>query len=170
MIETPQIIDISPARSTALIRVCCPREEVLCAMGRGVRELLDRIRAQGGLALGPLFTHHLRRPTDSFDCEVGVLVDRPVGPAGHVYPGLWPVMRVARTMYHGRYEDLPQAWTALRAWLASQGLGCSGEQWECYITGPEIGSDPNAWRTELNLPLCTQDMALSNRERNALVA
>ena len=106
MIETPKIIDISPARTTAVIRVCCPREELPCTMGRGVRELLDRIKAQGAQAMGPLFTHHLRGPTDSFDCEVGVAVDRPVRPAGHVCPGQWPAMRVARTLYRGHYEGL----------------------------------------------------------------
>ncbi|HQQ70882.1 MAG TPA: GyrI-like domain-containing protein [Alicycliphilus sp.] len=153
MIDVPQIIDISPARTTAVIRVHCPREELPCTMGRGVRELLDRIRAQGVQTMGPLFTHHLRGPTDSFDCEVGVAVDHPVGPVGHVYPGLWPVMHAARTLYRGRYEDLPQGWSDLRAWIAAQGLGTTGEQWECYITGPEIGSDANAWRTELYLPL-----------------
>ena len=154
MIETPKIIDISPARTTAVIRVCCPREELPCTMGRGVRELLDRIKAQGAQAMGPLFTHHLRGPTDSFDCEVGVAVDRPVRPAGHVCPGQWPAMRVARTLYRGHYEDLPQAWAALRAWIAAQGLAATGEMWECYITGPEIGSGASAWRTELYLPLC----------------
>lgn len=156
MIETPKIIDTGPARTTAVVRVCCPREELLCTMGRGVRELLDRINAQGAQATGPLFTHHLRGPTDSFDCEVGVLVNQPVHPVGHVYPGQWPAMRVARALYRGRYEDLPQAWTALRAWIAGQGLATTGELWECYITGPEIGSDASAWRTELYLPLCAE--------------
>ncbi|WP_404300833.1 GyrI-like domain-containing protein [Alicycliphilus denitrificans] len=153
MIDVPQIIDLAPARTTAVVHVCCPREELSCTMCRGVRELLDRIKAQGAQAMGPLFTHHLRRPTDSFDCEVGVVVDHPVRPAGHVYPGQWPAMRMARTLYRGHYEDLPKAWADLRAWIAAQGLASTGEQWECYITGPEIGSDASAWRTELYLPL-----------------
>ncbi|NPC76604.1 AraC family transcriptional regulator, partial [Corallococcus exiguus] len=25
--------------------------------------------------------------------------------------------------------------------------------WECYLTGPETGGDPSAWRTELIQPL-----------------
>ncbi|MBS0292376.1 MAG: GyrI-like domain-containing protein [Proteobacteria bacterium] len=154
MIDRPQIIDISPARTTAVVRVCCPREELSCTMGRGVRELLDRIKIQGAQTTGPLFMHHLRGPTDSFDCEVGVAVDHPVHPSGHVHPGQWPAMRVAHALYRGRYEYLPQAWAALRAWIALQGLVSTGEQWECYITGPEIGSDASAWRTELYLPLC----------------
>lgn len=156
MIDTPQIIDIDPARATAVLRIHCPREELPCTMGRGVRELLDRIKAQGAQLMGPLFTHHLRRPTDSFDCEVGVAVSQPVQPAGRMRPGQWPAMRAARTLYRGHYEELPQAWLALRVWAAQQGLSATGELWECYITGPEIGSDPSAWRTELYLPLCNE--------------
>ena len=154
MIDQPQIIDIGSARATAVVRIHCPREELPCTMGRGVRELLDRLKAQGAQTMGPLFTHHLRGPTDSFDCEIGVAVNLPVHAAGRVRPGLWPVMRAARTLYRGHYEELPQAWLALRAWIAQQGLVTTGELWECYVTGPEMGSDPSTWRTELYLPLC----------------
>ncbi len=154
MIETPQVIDTGPARGTTLVCVHCPRDGGRRTMGRSVRELPARIRAQGAQPMGPLFTHHLRGPTDSFGCEVGVLVSRPVSRAGHVYPGLWPAMHAARALYRGRYEDLPRAWSALHAWTAAQGLTGTGELWECYITGPEIGSDASAWRTELYLPLC----------------
>lgn len=161
MIDVPKIIDIGSARATAVVHVHCPREELPCAMGRGVRELLDRIKAQGAQTTGPLFTHHLRGPTDSFDCEVGVAVEPAVHPAGHVYPGQWPAMRMAHTLYRGHYEDLPRAWADLRAWIAAQGLTSTGEQWECYITGPEIGSDANAWRTELYLPLCAEGVGCS---------
>ncbi len=153
MIEAPKIIDIDPARAIAVVRIHCPREELSCTLNRGVRELLDRIKTQGARAMGPLFTHHMRDPTDSFDCEVGVAVDLPVRAAGHVHPSQWPVMRAAHALYRGRYEDLPRAWADLQAWIARQGLAATGELWECYVTGPEIGSDASAWRTELYLPL-----------------
>lgn len=154
MIDSPQIIDIRPARITAVIHLCCTCEEIRCALGRGARELLDSIKDQGAEAVGPLFIHHLRRPTDSFDLEIGIPVDKPVHPAGRMHPGEWPAMRVARTMHRGRYEELPQAWGTLRDWIAAQRLATTGDLWECYITGPETGSDASAWRTELNQPLC----------------
>lgn len=153
MIEPPRIIDIHPARATAVIHVRCTCEEVRTAMGRGVRELLDGVHAQGARPAGPLFTHHLRRPADTLDFEIGVPVDKPVGPAGRMRAGEWPAMRAARTEHRGRYEDLPQAWAAFMDWIAARKLGAAEDLWECYITGPETGSDASAWRTELSVAL-----------------
>ena len=153
MIEPPRIVEIATARDTAVIHVRCTREDIRNTMDRGVAELLEGVRAQGARPAGPLFTHHLRRPTDSFNFEIGVPVDKPVGPAGRMRPSQWPAMRVARTEHRGRYEDLPQAWRAFMDWAAQQQLDVTGDLWECYLTGPETGSDASAWRTELNQPL-----------------
>ncbi|CAM3794090.1 GyrI-like domain-containing protein [Paracidovorax anthurii] len=154
MIETPRIaaIDAHPA---ALWPVTCTREAIQQAMGQGVRGLMDALAAQGASPAGPLFTHHLRRPTDTFEFHLGVPLDQPVGASadGRMQPGEWPAMRVARTEYRGRYEGLPGAWEAFHAWIAAQGLRPSDDAWECYLTGPETGSDPSAWRTELIQPL-----------------
>jgi len=152
MIETPRIVTL-PACQTAVIHVACTREEIQQAMGQGVRDLMDGLKAQGLSPAGPLFTHHLRRPTDSFDFEIGVPVPQPVGPAGRIRPGEWPAMRVAQTVYRGRYEDLAGAWGEFKAWIASHDLALTQDLWESYVTGPEAGSDPTAWRTELNQPL-----------------
>lgn len=152
MIETPRIATL-PARPIATLAVQCTREEVQTVMGRSVRALMDALAAQGVSPAGPLFTHHLRRPTDSFDFEVGVPVAQPVAAAGGMQPGTWPAMRVARTVYRGRYEDLPAAWGEFKAWLATESLPITEALWETYLTGPETGSDATAWRTELIQPL-----------------
>jgi effector-binding domain-containing protein len=39
------------------------------------------------------------------------------------------------------------------AQVAAAGHQTTGEFWEVYTTGPESGSDPKQWRTELNLVL-----------------
>lgn len=152
MIETPRLTEL-PARDTAVIHVTCTREEIQQVMGQGVRDLMDGLKAQGVSPAGPLFTHHLRRPTDSFDFEIGVPVDRPVGPGGRIHPARWPAMRVAQTVYRGRYEDLAQGWGEFKAWLAGHEWTLAPDLWESYVTGPETGSDPTAWRTELVQPL-----------------
>lgn len=150
--EQPHIAEL-PARDIAVIPVQCTRAEMPNAMARGVAELLDAVRAQGAQPAGPVFTHHLRHPTDTFDFEIGVPVDRPIGPLGRVQSSEWPAMRVARAVHRGRYEDLPQAWGAFMAWIGRQGLQPTGDLWECYLAGPETGLDTSAWRTELNQPL-----------------
>ena len=70
---------------------------------RVIGELLATIAAQGIAPSGPVFTHHLRRPTDTFDFEISVSVSAPVVASGRVQPGTWPAMKVARTFYHGAY-------------------------------------------------------------------
>lgn len=151
--EAPHIGAIPVARPTAVIAVTCTREEIQQVMGQGVRELMDAIAAQGAKPDGALFTHHRRRPTDTFDFEIGIAVDRPVGPAGRMRPSEWPAMRVARAVHRGRYEDLATSWIALHAWTEAQGLATAPDLWECYLAGPETGQDASAWRTELNRPL-----------------
>ncbi|WP_226858243.1 GyrI-like domain-containing protein [Diaphorobacter aerolatus] len=110
MIEPPQITDLALHRATAIIHVRCTREEIQHVMGRGVRELLDAVQAQGARPISALYTHHLCRPTDRFDFEIGVPVDQPVRACGRMRPAVWPAMHVARTVHCGRYEDLPRSW------------------------------------------------------------
>jgi len=57
---------------------------------------------------------------------------------------------VRQALVDGLRDDFAVPHVSLKLW----GLAATGEMWECYITGPEIGSDASAWRTELYLPLC----------------
>src|SRR5207248_2790695 len=109
MIETPQIIQTT-AQLTATLHITVRREEIRDVMGPGIREVFDAVAAQGMTPSGPWFTHHLRRPTDTFDFDICVPVASPVKPTGRVQPGEWPAMKVARTVYCGPYEGLGEAW------------------------------------------------------------
>ncbi len=152
MIDTPQIV-LTTTQLTALIHLTLSREEMREVFGACVGELLAAIQAQGIAPAGPVFTHHLRRPTDTFDFELCVPVATPVTAAGRVQPGTWPAMRVARTIYHGPYEGLPEAWGDFMDWMDAQGLQQAEDLWEGYVTGPHSEPDPAGWRTELNRPL-----------------
>ena len=59
----------------------------------------------------------------------------------------------SRTVYHGPYEGLGDAWGEFNDWLVAEGHTPAPDLWECYVTGPEANSDPATWRTELNRPL-----------------
>src|SRR5438874_4934237 len=108
MIETPNITQTTD-QITAFIRLTVPREEIRHVMGPGIREVMDTVAAQGLAATGPWFTHHLRMDPEVFDFEICLPVDAPVAPAGRVKPGQLPAATVARTVYHGSYEGLPDA-------------------------------------------------------------
>ncbi|WP_298932303.1 GyrI-like domain-containing protein [uncultured Ramlibacter sp.] len=152
MIDTPEITSV-PAQPIAVIRLTVPCADMPKVMGPGISELMAAVAAQGIAVTGPWFTHHLRRPTDSFDFEIGVPVASSVQPAGRVAPSQWPAMTVARTVLHGNYDGLAGAWGEFGAWVDGQGRQCAADFWEVYSKGPESSSNPADWRTQLNRPL-----------------
>ena len=138
---------------TAVVRLTISRADIQKEMGPAHQELFATLAAQGVTPTGPWFSHHFRMDPATFDFEVGVPVSGPVNSAGRVATSQLPATRVARTVYRGGYEGLGAAWGELDAWIRREGLNPTGELWEIYAAGPESGSDPSAWRTELNRPL-----------------
>src|SRR5947208_9627080 len=152
MIETPRITQ-TERQLTAIIHVTVPCEEIRNVMGPTLEELRRTIAAQGIAPAGPWFTHHLKRPSDTFDFEVTIPVATPVAPAGRVQPSEWPAMTVARTVYHGDYEGLGEAWSDFLDWIEANGHTPTEDLWEVYTVGPDDTPNPAAWRTELSKPL-----------------
>jgi len=152
MIDTPKILTTTE-QLTAMIHVTVPRADIQKVMGPGLKEVMAAVAAQGISATGPWFTHHLRMDPKVFDFEICVPVKGKVAPTGRVKPGILAGRRIARTIYHGPYEGLGSAWGEFNAWLEANGHKAAPDLWECYVAGPETGSDPGTWRTELNRPL-----------------
>ena len=86
----------------------------------------------------------------TFDFEICVPVTATVKAVGRVTPAEFAAVRVARTVYHGPYEGLGEAWGKFRAWVADNGYQTGPDLFERYLAGPESGPDPAEWRTELN--------------------
>ena len=152
MLEKPRIVEAA-VQPTAVIHLTVPRAEIRNVMGPALREVLAAVAAQGATPTGPWFTYHLRNPAETFDFEVGVPVAVPIPATGRVRPGRLPAATVARTVYHGPYEGLAEAWGEFQAWIAAAGRTPASELWECYVAGPESNPDPASFRTELNRPL-----------------
>ena len=152
MIEPPRVVEI-PAQLTAVIHLVVPAAEIRQVMGPGLSEVLAAVAAQGLPAAGAWFTHHLRRPAETFDFEVGIPVTGTIVPTGRVRPALLPAARAACTTYVGGYEGLADAWSAFEAWILARGHQPATELWEHYALGPESGQPAEAWRTELVQPL-----------------
>ena len=152
MLETPHVTE-SDEKLTASLPLVVPRTEIQTVMGPAIHEVLATLAAQGIAPAGPWFTHHRRRPTDTFDFDVCVPVATPVTASGRVKPGKLPAARVARTVYSGPYEGLAAAWGEFCAWMDANGHTPREDLWECYLVGPESSPNPADWRTELNRPL-----------------
>jgi effector-binding domain-containing protein len=149
MIDQPDIVH-TESRRAAVIRLTIPREEIRQVMGPAIGELMGTIASQGITPTGPIFTHHLRMDPGIFDFEVGVPVSAVVADTGRVRPGELPAATVARTTYHGPYEDLHSAWSEFDAWVRANGHVAAADLWECYVAGPESSDNPEDWHTELN--------------------
>jgi effector-binding domain-containing protein len=152
MLTPPQIVQ-SPSRITAVIRLTIPQSEIQNVMGPAIGEVIAAVQSQGIGPAGPVFSHHFRNPTDTFDFEVGVPVSRAVTPVARVQAGELPAATVARTTYQGPYEGLGGAWGELMDWIAKDGQKPAANLWEFYVRGPESSPDPSQWQTELNRPL-----------------
>ena len=152
MLEAPQVVE-TPAQHVAVIHLTIPRADIQKVMGPGIQELYATLASQAIAPAGPWFSHHLRMLPDQWDFEIGIPVARPVAPAGRVRPSERPAFKAAQTVYQGPYEGLGDAWGEFETWMKSAGLKPARELWEIYAAGPESGSDPAAWRTELNRPL-----------------
>ncbi len=149
MIDTPEIIQRAEQR-TAVIHIVVAREQIRSVMGPGRQELIAVLAEQKITPIGPFFSHHLRLDPMVFDFEIGVPVEQAVTSSGRVKPSRLPPCTLARTIYHGPYEGLHQAWVAFDQWIVAQEKIPGPSLVECYLSGPESGPDSSHWRTELS--------------------
>lgn len=152
MIEEPRIAQLD-ATATAYIHLTMPRADMPRVMGPAVADLISTVTGQGVEITGAVFAHHLKMDPETFDFEVGVSVAEPITPTGRINAGRRPDTRVARTVYHGPYEGLPEAWRKFHNWIENSGYTWAPDIWECYLVHPDADPDPANWRTELNRPL-----------------
>jgi effector-binding domain-containing protein len=152
VISTPEIVE-SPAQEIAFIHVTTPRAEIMRSMHAGLDELGAALKAQNIAPAGPWFTHHSRRPNETFDFRICFPVHRQVRPEGRVEGGTLDAATVVRAVYNGNYTGLPAAWGEFMDWICSHNYNTREDLWERYVVGPDTSSKPEEWRTELNCPL-----------------
>jgi effector-binding domain-containing protein len=149
MISTPETITTTE-EATATIHLVIPCQDMGRHMDPAIREIIAAITGQGLRITGPMFCHHHRRPTDSFDFEIGFPVSGPVREDGRVRNTRLPAVQVVRAVYEGPYDGLGEAWGELQGWVRAQGIPGTGRFIERYLNNPDEVQDPNAYRTELN--------------------
>jgi effector-binding domain-containing protein len=152
MIDTPHIVE-APAQLVAAIHIQTPRSEMEEVMGPGIGEAMAAVKAQGIGPVGPWFAHHLEMSEETFDFEICVPVSASVTAVGRVKSWQRPAIKLARTVYHGPYEGLGDAWHDFRTWMEANGHKAAEDLYECYLVGPEASPEPSDWRTELSRPL-----------------
>jgi effector-binding domain-containing protein len=148
MIDTPKILQIA-SQPTAAIRLDVLRTDMMKVFGPAAQELYSTLGALGVKPTGALFDYHPTMPPDRFVFELSVNVANPITPSGRVVNSATPAGTVARTIYHGPYEGLPEAWGEFEAWIAAQGKKSGPWILQAYVKGPADSADPSTWETEL---------------------
>ena len=149
MITEPELVTTSEVLSAA-IHLTIPGRDMPKHMDPAIKEIIKVLTDQGTQPAGPMFSYHYRRPSDTFDFEIGFEVAKAIEPSGRVMNSKLPAVKVARAVYTGPYEGLAQAWGELQKWVREQKLAETGRFWECYLTNPVEVTDPQKYRTELN--------------------
>ncbi|MBK6417799.1 MAG: GyrI-like domain-containing protein [Ignavibacteria bacterium] len=139
---------------TASIHLVIPRTEMQEEMDPAIVELYSTLGAQGIGPKGPLFSFQHRMPTETFDFEIGVPIDGALQETGRVKVSKLPACRVVRTVYHGPYEGLGDAWQEFMTAVDEASYEFGSTFWERYVVGPADTQDPSQFQTELNRVLC----------------
>ena len=145
----PEIITTNE-QPTAVIHLVIPGRDMPKYMDPAIQEILKTLKDQGLQPAGPLFSYHHRRPSDTFDFEIGFPVAKAIKPVGRVVNGELPAGKVVRSVYQGPYDGLGEAWGGLQGWVRERNLDESGRFWECYLSNPEEVKDQKTYGTELN--------------------
>ncbi|MBK9177826.1 MAG: GyrI-like domain-containing protein [Flavobacteriales bacterium] len=149
MISPPTITTTNEVL-TATIHLVIPGMDMPKHMDPAIQEIIHVLADQGMQPAGPMFSYHHRRPSDTFDFEIGFPVAKAIKESGRVKNGTLPAERVVRSVYQGPYEGLAKAWPALQEWVRENGHGETGRFWECYLNNPDEVKDPKDYRTQLN--------------------
>jgi len=149
MITQPELFTTQEV-ITAAIPLIIPGRDMPRYMDPAIEEILALLKRQGIQPNGPMFSYHHRRPSDTFDFEIGFPISRAIKPEGRVISSKLPSVKVVRSVYQGPYEGLAQAWPVLQKWVRENGHGETGRFWERYLNNPNDVMDPKDYRTELN--------------------
>jgi effector-binding domain-containing protein len=138
-------------RYTAVVRGEIRRAEFAEWLAAAFGAVYGYLRHKGLPPSGPPFAR-FTFIGDVVAAEAGFPVSREISGDGHVEPSTLPDGQAAVTTHMGRYEDLDQAYEAIRSWLAGNGYEAAGPHWEVYYTDPNVAPDPRRWRTDVVIP------------------
>lgn len=110
--------------------------------------------AQSNPPAGPALSCYEGDVTKHFNIEIGFPLGAALeSPQGAVIGSELPGGRVGVFSHFGPYDDLPQAWARLLAWVAAESHTPGPRFGEIYVTEPRPDTDPATLRTDLFIEL-----------------
>ncbi len=122
--------------------------------------LFVRLGQLGIPSAGPPFVIYHEFGPDTIDAEVCVPIDEVVASSDSFMSRELPAVTVVRTLHVGPYEGLAAAYEAMTDWIRAHGTEAVGPVRERYLHGPGDGVVPTAYRTELEMPVIAERIAV----------
>jgi AraC family transcriptional regulator len=141
-----------PRQDTAVVAVTSPLDGISESMGKAFEKTFHALGATGVAPAGPPFARYFNME-DPFEYEAGVVVATPFAGSDEVKPGELGGVEAAVGMHVGPYDTLERTYDAMMEWITGQGRSVAGPMWEVYLTDPSSEPDPQAWRTEVFIPV-----------------
>ncbi|HTW13895.1 MAG TPA: GyrI-like domain-containing protein [Nocardioides sp.] len=128
---TPTLIELAP-QVTAVVRARVSRDGLTSYVERALATMADDLGGYGRKIVGLPFGRYV--PTgDGFDVEVGFPIDAPLSLTARYARGRLPGGLAAAFLVVGGYDEMAEARSAVRRWLATRHLEENGRSWECYL-------------------------------------
>ena len=127
------------------------------SVGRDVQDAFSRLYARiaqaGSRPTGPPFLT-ASQPTDGvIRIEVGAPCQPVPQPAEGLHAGRLEAGRGAVVLHRGPYDRIGPLYGQLFAWIARHGYRQAGAPREVYLNGPDEAASPDAYLTELVIPI-----------------
>ena len=100
MITPPEVVTTQEV-ITAAIPLVIPGRDMPKYMDPAIEEIIKVLAAQSMRPAGPMFSYCRRRPSDTFDFEIGFPVAKAIKPEGRVINSKLPAVKVVRSVYAG---------------------------------------------------------------------
>ena len=149
-----------------LVRKRVKRSDIAATIGAALPHVFQYAQQQGIALSGHPFTRYADVGAGLMTIEPGMMVAKSgqdpvtIDPGWTTASGDTEVLRevlpggpAACTTHNGPYEQLPDAYAALQAWMEKEHLVPAGAPWEYYVTDPAEVPDPKDWKTDVFWPV-----------------
>jgi effector-binding domain-containing protein len=124
-------------------------------VGELYNALIPYVFSHGGKPAGPTvyICHDNEFKEKDAEVEAGIPIAQAIPGSDRVKVYDLPGIEAACTIYKGPYEGISEAYSALMAWIESNGYQITGPDRELYLTSPADTQNPTEYVTEIQFPV-----------------
>jgi effector-binding domain-containing protein len=147
-----EVIELDPQAAMAIEAEVAP-QDLGAELARILPTVHGHVTARGGQPAGMPFLRYLDMGATTFRIQAGLPVVEPIEGDDEIESIELPGGKTATTLFLGPYHEVGEAWDALNAWCAEQGIEVHFGGWDVYENDPSTVSDPSELRTRIYQPL-----------------